>query len=74
MEKPLYKYEFTEDEANYLLNSVNTLQIRGVDQAAIVVKMASKLRTPKNAKEIADYSTAIKNTEVSTIKELKEKK
>ena len=52
---PLYKYEFTEEEVNYYLNAVESLQIRGEQSAVSVIVSKSKLRSPLNVEEIEKY-------------------
>lgn len=46
------KYEFSQEEANYLLQALNKVQIVGVNSAQSLVIMTQKLQSPLNATEL----------------------
>lgn len=51
MEK-LLKYSLTEPEVNTLLNVLNGAQIRGIQNAQVLIALVKKLQTPDNRDEL----------------------
>lgn len=52
MSEELYKYELTPAVVKYLLNAVNSQQIRGEQQAKDLVTVLDLLREPKNREDL----------------------
>ena len=50
----LAKFEMHPSVVNYLLQSVNSQQIRGVDGANDLLKVVAVLNNPKNKEELAE--------------------
>ena len=46
------KYEFSQAEAEFLLQTLNRVQFAGVDTAREVLSISSKLQNPLNASEL----------------------
>lgn len=46
------QYEFTGEEANYLLTAVNRMQIAGVEAAKSLMHMVTLLKSPINSEEL----------------------
>lgn len=46
------KYEFTEDEVNYLINAINGQQLCGLKSAQQLMHMVALLQKPLNLKEL----------------------
>lgn len=52
MAAKMLKYEFSVEEANYLLQVLNRVQIVGVQSAQSLLAMTQKLQNPVNASEL----------------------
>jgi hypothetical protein len=46
------KYEFAEDEVNFLLDALNTKNISGIKPAHILLGIVEKLKNPLNIHEL----------------------
>lgn len=45
------KYEFTEDEVNFLIQSLDQVQVKGLQAINFMMQMVQKLQNPLNKKE-----------------------
>lgn len=52
MSQKLFKYEFSPQQAEYLINAVNTQQIRGFEAAQNMLLILNVLKNPLN---VADF-------------------
>jgi len=52
MEQTKFKYGFSNEEVNYLLNAVNRQQISGVAQAKELLYVVELLQKPINSEEL----------------------
>ncbi len=48
----VYKYELSQQDVNHLLQALNSVQVRGVEQIQAVLGLIQKLQAPLNADEI----------------------
>jgi hypothetical protein len=51
------KYEFSQDEVNYLLNAVNRSQFAGVEGAKNLLHITQLLKIPLNIEEFEKENT-----------------
>ena len=45
------KYEFSEDEVNFLIQSLDQVQVKGLQAISFMMQMVQKLQNPTNKKE-----------------------
>lgn len=46
------KYEFSQEEANYILQMLNKVQIVGVQSAQVLLAIVQKVQSPTNATDL----------------------
>ena len=59
----LYKFEMTPDVVKYLLQAIQSQQIRGEQQASSLLTVLQVLRNPVNKKELAQAQLDELNSE-----------
>lgn len=50
--EPKLKYEFTQEEVNFILNAINEQNISGIEPAQILTNIVNLLKNPLNLKEL----------------------
>lgn len=48
----MLEYKLTEADVNNMINALNSVEIKGIEQATIVVALVDKLKSPLNAEDL----------------------